>query len=303
MDLEKVNLNLLVALRHLLEERNVTRAAGNMHITQSAMSKCLSQLRDLFQDPLLVRVGNQLHPTNKAKQLQGDLRDILGDIHRILMSTNFEPFECQQKFTLAASDYVVQYILPSVLDKLLRKAPQIKIDIRLWEPNSMQLLQSGKIDMAACILDQFPSDIQGNKIDEAGFVCMMRQQHPLAQKKLTMEDYITYAHAVVTTGGDKVVVIDKVLSKLGYKRKIKLSVPFISSAMQMTAQTDLLLTLPRHMADSIGKEYGLTYRALPFAVKPTEYFLIWHQRSQQDDAHKFVREITFSTLQQSIYSH
>ena len=132
MELSRINLNLLLSLYHLLNERSVTRAASTQHITQPAMSRNLSQLREIFNDPLLVRVGNDMHLTPRAESLWQQLPDLLNQLENLFVPGDFEPAGYQGQFNIAATDYITQELLPPVLAQLQLDAPGLDLHFHLW---------------------------------------------------------------------------------------------------------------------------------------------------------------------------
>lgn len=303
MNLSKINLNLLVSLNVLLETCNVTRAADQLNLSQSAMSKCLAQLRDIFADPLLVRVGNRLEPTPRAVLLKPRLTQWLNDAERLLQAGDFDPARCERTFTLASTDYVAQFILPTALKNIYRQAPRIGIRLLNWDDRSLEALIVGRIDLGTSSIAQPLANIYCQKIDEDALVCVMSPGHPLAGKELTLEGYIAYPHVVVTSGGDKRRGVDKALAALGICRRIGLEVPYYVSALQIVAGSDLLLTLPAHIARHTTTQFGLVQLPLPFATPSFEYSLIWHERHHQDASHRWLRRMLMSELRQSAFAH
>lgn len=303
MNLSNVNLNLLVNLKVLLETCNVSRAAGRLNMSQSAMSKSLAQLREMFDDTLLVRVGNRLELTPRALQLKERLNLWLADAELLLQHEEFNPARCERTLTLAVTDYVAQFILPAVLKRIFRQAPQIGIRLMNWDEHSLEGLASGQIDLGTSSVAQPAANFYTQQIDEDTLVCVMGSQHPLTQKELTIEDYIAYPHAVVTSGGDKRRGVDRALSLLGLTRRVGLEVPFYTSALNIVAGSELLLTIPQHIAHHAAPQFGLVHSPLPFALSPFIYSLIWHERQHQDAGHRWLRRMLIDELRQSIFAH
>lgn len=299
---EDLNLNLLNALRLLLEERHVGRAAVRARVTQSAMSKNLAKLRDIFGDPLLVRVGGGFAPTGEGMRLTALLDPIFAGVGELLRPPTFDPATCRDSFTIALTDYVAEYALPPVLGSILTRAPGISITALGWEPKMLAALADGSVHMAATIVDDAPPWLERRRIDEDDFVCAMRPGHQL-QGRLTLEAYCGVGHAALTVGGDKVAVVDRALEKLGVSRRIAFRAPYYAPTMEACARTDLLLTLPRHIARHAGSAHGLAFSELPFNPPRCEYSLIWHKRFNEDKAHSWVREILFAEMADSLYCH
>lgn len=303
-DLTGINLNLLLALQALLEERSVTAAARRLGVTQSAMSRQLAQLRYIFADPLLVRVGNRQQLTERARQLSPALDTSLNSIRQLLHLAPFNPAQCVRRFHIAVSDYEAHYILPEATEQLIQQAPDIELMIHPWTPDQMPALREGGLDMAACILEASPPDIHGRAIDSDHFVCLMRHDHPLAERSvLTLGDYVNTPQVAISGGGDKVRQIDSLLNDMKRQRRIQVWVPFIDAALSLVSASNLVTTVPRHIADNLAQQFQLVARALPFQSPRISYYLIWHSRHQHDPAHQFVRDHLFKALQGSHYSH
>ncbi|MHB8762867.1 MAG: LysR family transcriptional regulator [Deferrisomatales bacterium] len=302
MDLTGVNLNLLHALAALLEEGSVSRAAARLHVTQSAMSKSLGQLRRLLGDPLLVRAGTRMAPTERALGLRAPLAQVLASVGALFSDPGFDPATCTRGFTVAVTDYVARYLLPDVLERVFREAPGVRVNAVAWRPELAAELGDGGIHLATVIVDALPPSIRRDRIDQDVFVCCLRRGHPLAGA-LTLDGYCAHPHAAITAGGDKVRVIDRALAALGRRRDVVLTMPYYEPAMDVAGRTDLLLTLPRHIGRNISGRYGLAWEELPFDAGPLEYSLIWHARYDNDPAHRWLRRALSAELERSLYSH
>lgn len=150
--LNNINLNLLRSLHVLLEECHVSRTADRLHITQSAVSRQLAQLRDLCGDPLLIRQGNQLIPTPRAIALKSKLDALLAEFDHLLDDQPFEPRQWQGELVIASSDYVAQYVLPDIASHLGEQAPQLDMAYRLWQPNFLiNFMRRASISRLLCI--------------------------------------------------------------------------------------------------------------------------------------------------------
>lgn len=292
MELSRINLNLLISLYYLLQLKSVTAAAGAQHITQPAMSRNLSQLREIFQDKLMVRVGNSMQLTPRGEQLWTQLPDALNHLESLLIPSQFEPAGYHGEFNIATTDFITHDLMPPLLAKLQQDAPGISLHFHLWHPGMMEALRQGRLDLAACILDIVPDDIYGKQLGSGGYSCVINGNHPLANQQISLNDYTKADHIGISAGGDKIRAVDEALSQLNRQRTMKLTVPFIHSAMAITRQANYVLTLPTHIALQLGPEYGLLTQPLPPQIKiPTShYYLIWHQRLHGDPAHRYLRE-------------
>lgn len=298
-----VNLNLMRSLQVLLEERHVSHAAEKLHITQSAASRHLSQLRQLFDDPLLVRDGNALVPTPKALHLQAKLENWFLGLEDLLFEEAFDPKRWQEEFILSSSDYVAQYILPYIIDVFALQAPSTTLSYRLWNPQLLDELASSDIHLASSMSQEKPEGLCSEQIGEDFPVCIMGAQHPLASKdQLSVEDLLQYGHIKVIGGGDKDSYVDTALNKLGHQRRVVLNVPFFYAATPPLCKHDLLMITPEHIARNFARQFPLVYKPLPIETPCYRYWLIWHERYDQTPSHQWARAVVLDAMTQSEYS-
>ena len=292
MELSRINLNLLISLYHLLHSRSVTRAANAQHITQPAMSRNLAQLRDIFADQLMVRVGNNMQLTPRGEQLWQQLPPMLNQLESLLIPSQFEPAGFIGEFNIASTDFITHDLMPPLLAELQQDAPGLSLHFHLWHPGMTDSLRQGRMDLAACILDTLPDDICGQQLGSDGYSCLVNENHPLADQQITLQNFIASDHIGISAGGDKIRAVDEVLAEAGYQRRMTLTVPFIHSAMAITSQANYILTLPTHIALHLAPVYGLKTKPLPkqLEIPSSHYYLIWHQRLQGDPAHRYLRE-------------
>jgi len=301
--LNNLNLNLLRSLHVLLEECHVSKAAERLHITQSAMSRQLSQLREVCGDPLLVRDGNQLVPTPRALKMKDKLRELLSEFDALLADKPFDPQVWQQEFVISSSDYVAQYIIPDVVSVVVEQAPNVNIAYRLWQPDFLNQFESTGIHLASTMLAQQPENLSSVKIGQDKSMCLMSKEHPLSQvEQMTCQALTSYPHLKVTGGGDKDSNADIALNQLGFRRRIALKVPFFSAAVNALSSSDYLMVVPEHIARNLAKDASLVYKPLPFDTEAHHYWLMWHPKYDQDKAHQWMRERVLNAMQTSSYS-
>ncbi|TFH91095.1 LysR family transcriptional regulator [Vibrio ouci] len=301
--LSNLNLNLLRSLHALLEECHVSNAAHRLHITQSAVSRQLAQLREICDDPLLVRDGNQLVPTPRALAMQDKLRSLLEEFDALLAEKAFDPQTWQQEFVLSSSDYVAQYIVPDVVSIVSEHAPKVNLAYRLWQPDFLNEFEQSGIHLASTMLDEPPEQLSSVKIGQDKSVCLMRKGHPLqTETHLSCDDLVTFPHLKVTGGGDKDSKVDIALKKLGFERRIALKIPFFSAAINALKNSDYLMVVPEHIARNLSQEAGLEYCSLPFETELHHYWLMWHPKYDNDKAHQWIREKVLDVMLVSPYS-
>jgi len=298
----RLNLNQLRTLHTLLEERNLTKAAERLLLTQSAISKQLGQLRDYFGDPLLIREGNLYWLSAKAEQLLPKVQHILAEIDSLNDASQFDPKACKRQFRFACTDYVAQFIFPKIVQRLARDAPDIDIAYEMMKPEWMPYLNKRHLDFVAMVNLPVPDNVQSVPLGEDGSVCMMAKNHPLAHlEQPSVEQLLAYPFAVITSGGDKSSFFDRYVETQGHMRRIFIQVPFYLPAFEIVADTDTLLIVPEHIARTAQKTYETTHCAFPFASPVNHYQLCWHVMHDKDKAHAWLRALIATEIEQSIY--
>lgn len=301
--LNQINLNLLRSLQILLQERHVSRAAQRLHLTQSAVSRQLAQLRELCGDPLLVRDGNRLVLTTRAQALQPQLEAVLRQCDDLLTDVPFVPADWQDELVIASSDYIAQYVLPDISARLQQQAPGLSINYTLWQQHYLDSLADNGIHLASTMFVEPPHTLSYFKVGEDHSVCVMRRDHPLARHTaLNVSQFTTYGHIKVTGGGDKDVGADAWLAQQGMHRNIVLKVPFFTAAINRLSDSDNLMVMPQHIADNLSRHWHIIHKPLPFSTRLNQYFIIWHPRYDNDPAHRWAREQMLQAFKHSDYS-
>jgi DNA-binding transcriptional LysR family regulator len=291
-----VDLNLLVALDALLAERSVTRAATRIGVTQSAMSHSLARLRALTGDELLVRGREGMMPTVRGDGLARPVRQALEDIARALAPpVPFDPATARARVVIGTSDYGELVLLPRVVARLAREAPGFDLRIVTLSEPMAEPLAAGSIDLAIAPFrpgDEKPG-IYAKRLFDDGFVCVVRQGHPLADKKLTLARFVAAAHALIAPRGREGGTVDAALERLGMQRRVAVAVPHFLIAPHVVAASDLLLTLARRVADVLARPLGLAILAPPPELRLEGFTMssAWHERTHGDPAQRWLRNV------------
>lgn len=294
--LAQINLNLLLSLKALLDECNVSHAASRLNITQSTMSRNLAQLREYFDDPLLVRSGKQTILSVKANKLLPKVNEFIESI-QCMLSSKFSPSKNYKEFIIAAPDYVSEYVLKDALMFLSVQFDKLDFTVIGWDRFSKKMLIAGEIHLAISIDDNFPSNMFRRVVDEDYVVCTVNMDHPLAaQEHLSIEDFISYPHISVMTGGGWDRIIDRPLHSLGLKRNVKIRVPSYRLAFSVAQSTDFLVVVPKHVVRNSLNAQNLKEFALPFEADTVKMSLWWHESHHKDSAHKWLRDVLFPRL-------
>ncbi|ABM02875.1 transcriptional regulator of LysR family protein [Psychromonas ingrahamii 37] len=294
MELEDVyrkDLNLLIALKVLVEEGSVSHAAVRLNLSQSALSRILGRLRDLLGDPLFIRHGQHLQPTQRAIELNLALNDPLQSLRTLLSPNDFEAINCTQHFNIAATDYALQTIMPYALPRIYKEAPNISLEfVPLKHKQMISQLTSEGVDIAICRPDYSIAPLQRDKLGLVSVFCMLSKSHPLADKTLTLENYLTYPHALIAISDGVKALLDATLS--GHKKQnTVLRASYLKTALAIIDSMPLLITVPADLAYLVAEKYDLIVKPLPFEFKPFEYSLIWHPRYEYSPAQIWLRRV------------
>lgn len=296
VDLSQTDLNLLVALRALIRTRHVTRAAELVGITQPAMSRALTRLRSLFNDPLLVRGRQGYELTARAEALIPTLESSLGAIEDILQPAHFDPASASGSFTLCTTDFGSLYYVPYFLEMLHIHAPTINIRVRNWDQGAIHLIDEGQVDIGLAILEQAPPHMRLRRMGSDRLVCVMRSDHPLRNKPLDLAGYCSFDHIDIPNYLGLDHDIDHRLAQLGHRRRVAVEIPHFVSAINTASQADFLLTVPELFASTIVRTFDLSLhiQPLPLELPAIHYGILWHERSHHDPAHRWLRELMVS---------
>ena len=293
MLLRNIDLNLLVVLDALLTEKHVTRTGVRLHLSQPAISHSLSKLRVLLDDPLLIRQGNEVVLSALAQNLQTPLKAILGQIETLLgQSIDFVPGDSQRTFRVAMSDYGAAIVLPKLLVQLRKLAPDTSLvviqDSRL---GMLEQIEQGKIDLAVGVFAALAAQISCDVLFEETFTCLLNRRSLPENGVLDLDTYLARPHLLVSMDGNTQGEVDNVLRARGLQRRVAVNVPHWGTAPGMIADTDLILTVATRTLDNVPLGDTLVAMPPPLSVAPFNYVQVWHQRFNEDPAHRWLREL------------
>lgn len=292
-DIKSIDLNLLRALDALLDERNVTRAAARLGLTQPAMSGMLTRLRESFGDPLFARARRGIVPTQRALDLSMPVKQVLGEIDALLQPPVFDPASARLTFSIAATDYALRAIAVPFLSALKQQAPHIRVSLIPVESNQLQnQLERGQIDVALLTPESTPPDLHARELFKEYYVCVLREGHPAALgRKLSLKQFCELDHALVSyDGGGFHGVTDDALENLGKRRNVTLSVKSFLILPDILRASDMVAILPSRLVDGMP---GVAVFPPPLAVPGFVKTAAWHERTHHDPAQRWLRELLF----------
>ncbi len=282
----------LRVLQSLYETRNTTRTAERLNKSQPGVSRVLARLRRALGDPLLVRAPGGMVLTDRALALREHLSEVLTGIEGFLAPANFDPAQAQRVFRLATTDYGALAILPGLMQRLAQHAPGIGLEVLPFSTDIFRHIAEGRSDLALYGDDVVPLPLRARTLFTEGYSCVIGAGHPLAGKtEIGLDDFLAYPHALISILGGRTGVVDDALATRGLTRRISLWIPYFGTAATVIASSDLILTLPTRGAVALAASGSLHRFALPIPVPSFDYRLIWHDRSQADPAHKWLRDL------------
>lgn len=286
-----LDLNLLVVLEALLAERNVTRAARRLGLSQPAVSNALGRLRALLGDPLLVRSASGMEPTPRALELGVPIAHALDTLRRALTaSAPFDPKESAFTFRIRSADNLELSLLPRLIACLERAAPRVDIVVTPVSDATEDDLRAGRIDLYLGSWFNVPPSFKHHLLYQERFACIARQAHPKIRQRLSLRAYYGAGHVVVTAGQGPGSVTDTVLSEEGLGRRVVVRTPHFLVAPLVVAQTDLIATLPRGVAETFAKFLPLSVFSPPLDAPGFPVSMVWHPRTHEQAPHRWLRQ-------------
>ncbi|NMP14826.1 LysR family transcriptional regulator [Thalassotalea sp. Y01] len=303
MNINDIDLNLLIAFDVLLREKNVTKAAGHLGITQPAMSNSLKRLRTLLNDPVLVRTSEGMVATERANFLAPKIRKILLDTKEALqqVDADFIPEQSQRVYRLMASDYAASTLLPKLLEHLNAVAPNITIDIMTPSDVTFHDVEDGKIDMAINLFNELPLSFHQKVLWKDSFSCLTRASNPILEN-FNLQSYMQSKHVWVSKTGfgvglgmnpkdiQKLGWVDEALAQIGKQRDIKVFTRNYHVAMQLAHDDQLIATLPSKAAHIHRLDTGYAILPPPFAIPDIELKMIWSPLLHHEPSHIWFRQ-------------
>ena len=288
----RMDLNLLIALDALLEERNVTRAAERMHVTQSAMSGILARLREYFEDPLLVPIGRSMHLTPRAEGLIEPIREILLKLDATLGTLpEFDPATVERHFVVIASDYVSRVLLADVLRRIALLAPRLTFDVRPTHAGMLSELDQGEVDFlvtpAHLALPQHPQAA----LFEDTYHVVACQQHPALKGAISLEQYRSFDHVVYQNEqGTNPWFEQWYANQHGKTRHIAVIAHGFLLIPQYVVGTRRIATVQSRLARQFEQSMPVQVLVPPLETPRLTEVLQWHRYRDEDPGGRWVRD-------------
>jgi DNA-binding transcriptional LysR family regulator len=291
MNLNSLDLNLLVALDALLREASVSRAAMRIGLSQPAASHALQRLRDLLRDPLLVRAGPRMELTPRAQALRGPLAQALDQVRGLFLPDEFDAASSERHFRLMMPDLAVELLVPPLMEKVTKVAPNVTIDVVPWRGPSIFTAEFARtIDLVISIGDAFKG-FHRQKLYTDDDALAVRRDHPVGTRLKKRDAFLAARHVAVIIRGQSEDLIDIWLRPMGIERRVALVVPGYIEALHVTARTDLVAFVPRRLIGALAKQLSLATVTPPFDPGFDEQFMFYPTRAQMDPGSIWLRNI------------
>lgn len=299
MNFRTFDLNLLRVLDALLSTRSTTRAGQQLGMSQPAVSAALSRLRHALGDPLFIRQGRQLVPTDYAGGLHAPLRDLLGQTEALLAGQpDFDPGAATDSLTLSGSDFYAELLMPRLARHLSHVAPGMRVQlVDLVPDNYVQSVGQSAVDMAILPATPTPDWVEERRLHSSHFLAVARADHPEIATAaiapgavLPLDLFCSLQHALFSPEGKLHGLGDAALARIGRARQVTMTLPVFSGVLNAVSQSDLIALIPHQLAESVAPRLGLSLYHPPIPVGPVEIMMVWHKRASTAPAHRWLRD-------------
>ncbi len=288
--LRQVDLNLLVTLAVIAEEKNVTLAASRLLLSQPAVSRALQRARVMFDDDLLVRSSAGFEPTLRGRKILQELDRLLPSMGALVMPSLFDPKRERSNFRLSGPDNVCTVLIPRLCRRYEGKRYRVSFEFLPWQLGAAEMLEHGKLDLALSIDDGLlPSHLHSEKLYREDWVCAVARDSGFGQQ-LSLKQYLAEDHLVVSTLPGVQTIPDKQLAARNLKRRSSMRVPYFGVALHCLPGTKMVLTLTSGMSQAVASNPELRLVKAPKELRPFYFLMVWHPRLNTDARHAWLRE-------------
>ena len=295
-----MDLNLLRVLDVLLQESSVTRAAERLGTSPPAVSRALARLRRQAGDPLLVRAGQGLVPTQRAIDIHQQLSALLADADEILRpGTGFDPSALRRAFTIQAADLFVSSLARPLLHRLGNEAPGVDVIFVSEALEDTNALRRGDVDVELGVLGHLDPETCQDPLTRARILGVARADNPLFDAEIDVHRFAEADHIGSSRRGKTSGPIDTALMELGLHRRVRVVVPNHTSALLLASTTNLVALTTEHWKSTIDN-LGMRSFAIPLRLPPLEIGMAWHPRTQNDAAHRWFRQQVTAAFESTV---
>ncbi|RBY90305.1 LysR family transcriptional regulator [Blastococcus sp. TBT05-19] len=302
MNLASLDLNLLVSLDALLQQRSVTRAAAQMGLSQPALSASLARLRRHFGDELLSRVGNEYRLTPLAVQLKELVRIALSGVERVFTAQpEFDPASSTREFTLLVSDYVVVILGDTIAELLSEEAPHTRLRLTPHSPALVERADQTLLGADLLFMPHgFVTDVSHRDLYRDEWVVVLASDNPIADEGLTIEDLETLPWVATYHGQTASTMAARQMRMLGIEPKVTVINENFLTVPTLIAGSDRIALLQRRLVDQLPLNAGIRSVAPPFEVAPLIEAMWWHPAFDDDPEHRYLRDLVLRAAELAV---
>lgn len=283
LDMDARLLRLLVTV---IDTGSVTAAAQRLGTTQSAVSHLLDKLRGITQDPLFTRSGRGIVATARARVLAERARELLTQLERFVDAEQFDPAQWQTTFTIAANDFQRDALLPPLMQRLRLHAPQVVLRVIPSDVPHADMLRQQQCQLIISPRPPEGTDLMQKRLFTDRYRVFYDAQVRTAPT--SRKDYLNAEHISVLYSPQRMLDLDRVLLDKGIQRKFRVLVPGFAGLPSFIRGTDLLATVPSLLSEHLMRDLAHVEAPVPCPSLPM--YMVWHQRHQQDQAHRWLRD-------------
>jgi DNA-binding transcriptional LysR family regulator len=290
MNSADIDLNLLRVLDALLDTGSVVGAAARLHLSPPAVSRSLGRLRKVLDDPLFVRAGRELVPTELAKSLRGPTQAALSEALKILQpAMSLDPINLKRRFVIRADDSIIAVLALPLMERVQMSAPGVDIDFLRDDSNYVTQFRNGELDFRIGVHAEEHRDTQSEVLLTDRFVAIVHKDHALAGRRLTTRKFADAHHVTVSPVGKRTGPIDVALAEIGMERKHITTVTSFVVAAHLVATTDQVGSVPRTIAKTMARALPIVSLEIPLSLPTFDVCVTWHDRHGDDAAHQWLR--------------
>ena len=295
-----IRLQELMVFHAILSNGSITAASEALGISQSSVSKQLKNLRHYFADELFVRSGQGMAATSKALVIAPRISALIASFEELHGEIDFDPGYIERNFVISTSDEVQHYLLPQLLSRISTESPNSKVTFKVLDRDyATKQLESGSVDIAITLNWHAPEHLKQTRLFGDDFVVVHRKGHPLKGDKMTMKQYLSASHMMVSPLGHAHGPVDEILASHGKKRSVSLIVPYFMQVADALLNSDLIVTLQRRAGIELMKSFPLSISESPIKMRPVNYFMFWHKRYDKDSTNRWLRQVCCDVMRDS----
>ncbi|WP_339677876.1 LysR family transcriptional regulator [uncultured Zhongshania sp.] len=292
-------LTLLQVFDAIMTEGSVTRAGQRLAMSQPAVSNAIARMRDIWKDPVFVKKGRQIEPTAFAQSLWAQVRDPMQQLSSALESRGFDPAQSHRQFRIAIADLSVDlYWLPFSC-QVAALAPDVDLyAVPYTRMGVIEQLREARIDIGLGPLSQHDRSLRSIPLYQNTYKLVMRKDHPLAGKAITMDDFLAAKHLLVSQSGDPRGNVDQALQRLEKRRRVAMTVNHFSAVPKLLSNSDLIAVVPQMVAGGPQFSSDLWITDPPLDIEPSPVYLVWHTRLDRDLGLIWLRNLLEKVVQE-----